>query len=333
MRYLTLALCLALGSLSLTVSAEPIERRICVFDIAGAAGPAMNAMKDWRAEALKWGLKADLVPYTNEGVAAEELKSQNCDATLLSGIRARLFNQYVGTLDSVGGVPSMKHMRLLLKVLSHPSQADKMSNGNYEVMGIAPAGAAYVFVDDRSINTLGKAAGKKVAVLSYDDTQAQLVSQIGATPVPSNITNFSTKFNNGVVDVIVAPLAAYNALELYKGLQPDGGIIDYPLAQISFQLVAHDDRFPAEMAQKSREYFFSNLEQTVNTLNQEIKAVPDKWWVQIPDADKQEYRTMMQEARVQLRDQGYYSAEMLKLQRKVRCKLNPSNAECTSGKE
>jgi len=324
---------LVIDCLTLTVSAEPIERRICVFDIAGASGPAMNAMKDWRAEALKWGLKADLVPYTNEGVAAEELKSENCDAALLSGIRARLFNRYVGTLDSVGGVPSMKHMRLLLKVLSHPSQADKMSNGNYEVMGIAPAGAAYVFVDDRKINSLSKAAGKKVAVLSYDETQAQLVAQVGATPVPSNITDFSSKFNNGVVDVIVAPLAAYNALELYKGLQPDGGIIDYPLAQISFQLVAHDDLFPAKMAQKSREYFFANLEQTINTLNQEARAVPDKWWVQIPQADKQEYRTMMQEARVQLREQGYYSAEMLKLQRKVRCKLNPSHAECTSGQE
>ncbi len=331
MKYVVLALLVLTTSLSLPVSAKPIERRVCVFDVAGNAGPAMNAMKDWRAEALKWGLKAELVPYVNEGVAAEELKSDKCDAALITGIRARLFNQYVGTLDSVGGVPSMKHMRMLLKVLSHPSQADEMSNGNYEVMGIAPAGAAYVFVDDRKINTLSKAAGKKVAVLSYDETQAQLVSQVGATPVPSNVTDFSSKFNNGVVDVIVAPLAAYNALELYKGLQPDGGIIDYPLAQISFQLVANDDRFPDDMAQKSREYFFSNFDETRKTLNEEAQAVPDKWWVDIPQEDKQEYESMMQEARTQLREQDHYDADMLKLQRRVRCKIDPGRAECTSG--
>ena len=330
MKYAVLALLVLTTSVSLPVSAAPIERRVCVFDVAGNAGPAMNAMKDWRAEALKWGLKAELVPYVNEGVAAEELKSDKCDAALLTGIRARLFNKYVGTLDSVGGVPSMKHMRMLLKVLAHPSQADKMSNGNYEVMGIAPAGAAYVFVDDRKINTLSKAAGKKVAVLSYDETQAQLVSQVGATPVPSNITDFSSKFNNGVVDVIVAPLAAYNALELYKGLKPDGGIIDYPLAQISFQLVANDESFPDDMAQKSREYFFANFDETRKTLNEEAQAVPDKWWVDIPPEDKQEYESMMREARLQLRDQGHYNAEMLKLQRRVRCKIDPSRAECTS---
>jgi TRAP-type C4-dicarboxylate transport system substrate-binding protein len=330
MKYAVLALLVLTTSVSLPVSAAPIERRVCVFDVAGNAGPAMNAMKDWRAEALKWGLKAELAPYVNEGVAAEELKSDKCDAALITGIRARLFNQYVGTLDSVGGVPSMKHMRMLLQVLAHPSQADKMGNDHYEVMGIAPAGAAYVFVDDRKINTLSKAAGKKVAVLSYDETQAQLVSQVGATPVPSNITDFSSKFNNGVVDVIVAPLAAYNALELYKGLKPDGGIIDYPLAQISFQLVANDDRFPDEMAQKSREYFFANFDETRKTLNQEAQAVPDKWWVDIPPEDKQEYESMMQQARTQLRDQGYYNAEMLKLQRRVRCKIDPSRAECTS---
>lgn len=330
MRYIALVLLVVSTSIALPVSAEPIERRVCVFDIAGNSGPAMNAMKDWRAEALKWGLKAELVPYVNEGVAAEELKSDNCDAALLTGIRARLFNKYVGTLDSVGGIPSMKHMRLLLKVLAHPSKAEQMTNGNYEVMGVAPAGAAYVFVDDRKINTLGKAAGKKVAVLSYDETQAQLVSQVGATPVPSNITDFSSKFNNGVVDVIVAPLAAYNALELYKGLKPDGGIINYPLAQISFQLVANDDQFPAEMAQKSREYFFSNFDETRDTLNEEAEAVPDKWWVEIPAEDKQQYESMMQQARNQLREDGYYNADMLELQRRVRCRIDSSRPECTS---
>lgn len=315
------------------MAADTVERRICVFDIAGNMGPVMNAMKDWRAEAINWGLQAKLVPYTNEGIAAEDLKSGQCDAALMTGIRARLFNQYVGTLDSVGGIPSTKHLQVVLQVLAHPSQADKMTNGTFEVMGIAPAGAAYVFVNDRKINSLAKAAGKKVAVLGYDETQAKLVAQVGATPVASDVTNFSTKFNNGVVDVIAAPLAAYSALELYKGLSPDGGIINYPLAQITMQLVARDDRFPKEVTQKSREYFFSNFNEILKQLNQEAKRVDEKWWVEIPKKDKSEYEIMMKEARVQLRQEGYYSPEMLSLQKKVRCKFDSSRAECTSSQE
>jgi hypothetical protein len=37
---------------------------------------------------------------------------------------------------------------------------------------------------------------------------------------------------------------------------------------------------------------------------------------------------MMQEARLTLREKGYYDGDMLTLQRKIRCKLNPSKGEC-----
>ncbi len=170
-----------------------------------------------------------------------------------------------------------------------------------------------------------------MAVLDYDPTQAKLVAAAGATPVPSDITNFAGKFNNGVVDVIAAPLVAYNVLELYKGLEPDGGIIDYPLVQLSIQLIAKGDRFPEEMAQTSREYFYNSLDQVLEQVEREASVVDDKWWVDIPAKDKQEYEVMMQDARDQMRNEGHYDPDMLDLLRKVRCKLNSSRAECTGG--
>jgi hypothetical protein len=308
---------LALYALSAPFSAQAntIKRKICVFDIVGNVGPIMNAMRDWKAAARGWGLETELVPYTNEAIVAEDLKAGICDASLITGIRGRAFNKYAGTVDSIGAIPTMDHMKVLLQVLSHPQSADKLSQGSYQIMGIAPAGA--------------KAAGKKVAVLEYDETQAKLVSQVGATPIASDITNFSTKFNNGVVDIIVAPLVAYSALELYKGLSPDGGIINYPLVQLTFQLIAKKDRFPAEMAQKSREYFYNNLQRITSQLDNEAKHVAKHWWVEIPDADKAEYEVMMQEARDQLRDEGYYDQDMLTLLRKVRCKMEATRAECS----
>ncbi len=317
----------------LKASAEVIERRICVFDIAGNAGPTMQAMRDWRAEALEWGLDANLVPFTNESIAVEELQARRCDAVLMTGIRARNYVPYSGTLDSLGGIPDNEHLRMVLQVMAHPSRADKMSTDSFEVMGIAPAGAAYIFVNDREINSLPKAAGKKVAVLEFDPTQAKMVSQMGATPVSSDLTNFSNRFNNNVVDVIAAPLAAYNALELYRGLSPDGAIIDYPLAQISMQLIARRDTMPREISQKSREYFFDNFDTILEILNREAEHVDPDWFQPIPEEDQREYEVMMQDARVELRDEGYYDPEMLTLQRRVRCRLDAGRSECADSRE
>lgn len=315
---------------SATVQAANIERKVCVFDIAGNMGPMMQAMRDWRAAALEWGLSVELIPFTNEGIAAEELRAGRCSIALMTGIRARNFNQYSGTLDSIGGIPDNEHLRMVLQVLAHPSSAENLTQGAYSIMGVAPAGAAYVFVNDRSINTLAQAAGKRVAVLEYDPTQAEMVSQIGATPVASDLTNFSNRFNNGVVDVIAAPLAAYGALELYRGLTPDGGIVDYPLAQITLQLVARTDQVPEEIAAQSRQYFYDNFDQILEALNREAEQVDQKWFIDIPADDKREYEIMMQEARVQLRNDGHYHPEMLTLQRRVRCRFDNTRSECSN---
>ncbi|MQX53421.1 putative solute-binding protein [Alcanivorax sediminis] len=319
----------AVCALATSVSAQAAQQKICVFDIVGNVGPMMGAMKDWQTAAVGWGIDAELVPYTNEAIAAEDLKAGVCDAALVTGIRGRGFSKYAGTVDSIGAIPTMDHMRIVLQVLAMPQSADKLSQGAYQIMGIAPAGAAYVFVNDKEVNSLAKAAGKRVAVLEYDETQAKLVSQVGATPVASDITNFSTKFNNGVVDVIAAPLAAYEALELYKGLSPDGGIINYPLVQLTIQLIAKKDAFAPDVAQKSREYFYNNLDRILDQLKREESKVDAKWWVEIPDTDKSEYEVLMQEARNQLKIEGYYDPDMLTLLRKVRCKLDQSRPECT----
>ncbi|MEY1662186.1 putative solute-binding protein [Isoalcanivorax beigongshangi] len=329
-RFLLLSAGLALAAplLSTPAIAAP-KLKVCVWDIAGNAGPAMQAMREWQLEAVSWGLEVELLPHTNEGIAAEELKSNQCDATLMTGIRARQFNKYTGSLDSIGSIPDDAHFRTAMQVLSHPQSAARMIQGPYTVMGVAPAGAAYIFVNDRNINTLAKAAGKKVAVLEYDPTQAQLVAQVGATPVASDITNFSSRFNNGQVDVIASPLVAYGALELYRGLAPNGAIINYPLMQITLQLVGRSDKFSPEIAQKSREYFFNNLARIQQQLSKEAERVDPKWFQDIPAADKQEYEIMMQEARVQLRNTGHYDADMMSLLHRIRCRVDGARSECT----
>jgi hypothetical protein len=319
---------LALAVTPLTASA--IEKRsVCVFDIVGAHGDLFNAMRDFRIEAMKWGMDLDLRPYTNEKIAAEDFKAGQCDAVSMTGLRARGFVPFAGTIDSVGGVPDTNHMRFLLQALADPKSAMKLKTGTYEVAGIAPLGPAFIFTRDKTVNSLTKASGKKVAVLDYDKSQAQMVAQMGASPVPSDITNFAGKFNNGSVDIIAAPLAAYKPLELFKGLEPNGGIINYPFVQLTIQFLVRQDKFAPEFTQKSREYFYVNFDKILAALDKAGQEVPKKYFVEIPKADKVQYEVMMREARIQLRTDGYYNADMLTLLRKVRCKVDSTRGECT----
>ena len=81
--------------------------------------------------------------------------------------------------------------------------------------GIGLIGSAYIFVKDRSLNTIEKRK-VKFAILHYDRAQRVMVERVGAVPVMSDISNFIKKFNTGEVDVVAAPAYAYKPLEIEK---------------------------------------------------------------------------------------------------------------------
>ena len=64
--------------------------------------------------------------YTDEKIAAEDLKSGACDAAGITGLRAREFNSFTGTLDSIGAIPDESHMRVVLQYLADPKLAKLM---------------------------------------------------------------------------------------------------------------------------------------------------------------------------------------------------------------
>ena len=306
------------------------SRKICIWDLVGKTGPIYNAAQDIATRIMELGVQIELEAFTSEAVLTEDLKAGQCDAALMTGLRARSFNKYTGTIDAIGALPSSDHMKLLMRAITQPQNADKMVDGQYVVLGYAPMGAAYIFVNDRSINTLAKAAGKRVAVMDYDLVQADMVAQIGANPVPTSPVSAGAKFNNGIVDVLPAPLVAYNVMELYKGIKDTGGVIDYPFSQLTLQLIGRTDRFHNEIAQLVREYFMDHYHDLEKIVAAQVGEVPDSVWIPIPPEDKAEYEVMMQEARIQLREHGYYDGDMLALERKVRCKFKPDHFECAN---
>jgi hypothetical protein len=315
------------------ITGEPIKRKFCVWDIAGANGDIYRGLADMRIGMLRYGVDFELIPYTNEKIAAEDFKADRCDAVNLMTMRARNFILFSGSLDAIGALPTKDHLKLALEALADPRTAAKLRQGPYETAAIIPIGPAYVFTNDRTVTSIARAAGKRVAVLDDDPTMAKMVAGIGAAPIPVNVTNFAGKFNNGTVDIIAAPLAAYRPFELHKGLEPRGGIVRFPLTFLTAQVIVRHERFPQDMLQYSRSIISRHFESMMEILDATIGDVPEKYWVDIPRTDQLRYELMMREARIALRDEGYYDREMLTLLRKIRCRLEPQRGECTDKQE
>lgn len=321
---------LAIGA----VVATPAQAaKLCVWDVMGASGDVFTMMKDYSIEAKKWGVNFDLKPYTDEKIAAEDLKAGQCDGVVMTGMRGRQFNPFTGSLDSIGGIPSYKAMGDVIATLAKPGAAKFMSNGNYEVVGIAPMGAAFLFVNDRSINNVSKLSGKKIAVLDYDKAQAKMVQKVGAQPVSSDVTNFAGKFNNGSVDIVGSPAAAFKPLELYKGLGTKGAIVRFPLAQLTIQIIVRKDRIPEGFGAKSRDYMVTRFDQALKMINKAEAEIGKQYWMDLPAADKEKYNIMLRDARISLTQEGIYDKNMMKILKRVRCQLEPSNAECAQNLE
>ena len=94
------------------------------------------------------------------------------------------------------------------------------------------------------------------------------------------------------------------------------------------QLVGRLDKFPNEIAQLIREASFEAYDQVRERVKVEEDRVPKRWWIHIPDDERRVYESMMQDARDVLRKEGYYSGDMLDLQKRIRCKFDGSRGEC-----
>lgn len=315
---------------------KPLNIRVCIFDPVGANGPGAQYAKDLVLQARRWNVFLDIRAYTDERVAAEDFKAEQCDAVALSTFRAKQFNKFIGSFDSVGALQSYDQVKTAVRVIyTNPKVAPMLIEGPYQVAGIIPIGAVYVMVNDRSINSIEKAAGKKVAVLDFDKSQARLVQQLGAQPVASDLSNFAGKFNNGQVDIIAAPAIIFRPLELYRGLGDKGGIYRLPLAMISGSIVFRREKFIKEVPdlddklQKIRNFAIGYLDQAYALIDSVEKDIPERYWMDLSEADKDKYFRMMREARMQLTADGSYDPRMMALLKKVRCKHNPSSFECT----
>lgn len=331
----------------ISLSAAPgvhASQKVCVYDLLGASGDLFNMAKDYAVAMQKHGASIDLKGYTDERVATEDFRTGQCDAVIATAFRTRQFNAVAGSIDTLGATTIVRDgkidmagsydvVRKLIQTYADPAAAKLMVDGPYEIGGITPLGAAYPIVNDRKINTVEALAGKRIASFDYDKAQAVMIQRIGAQPVSADITNFSTKFNNGTVDMIAAPSMAYKPLELYKGIGKNGAMARFPIMILTYQVVLNHAKFPEGFGQASRNYWMTQFDRALQLIRQADASVPPATWMELSPENAYKYTLMLRESRIDIAQKGLYDKRGLKVIKKIRCKVNAADPECTTKSE
>jgi hypothetical protein len=319
-------------ALLLTVMSSSVfsleSKKFCMYDPVGKGGPAITFFSDLKAKAIPWGLDINIEAYTDEKVASNDFKAGMCDATFLTSILSGPYVPFGGTLDAIGGITSQKQLGVVLKALTNPKVGKLLTNGNYEMVGSLPIGSVYLFVNDRSIDSVTQFSGKKISVLNEDPQSLKLANMIGASPVGTSLTTFSGQFNNGNIDILPMVALGYNVFELYHGLGEKGGIIDEKLLYGMMQMITHKDRFPADFGQKMREYILSRIPDINKMVADAEQEIPAKYWIKTDAETKLEINKFKREIRMALKAEGIHHPKALSMLWKIRCATDPSNAEC-----
>lgn len=318
---------------------KPVNITFCIFDPMGPQGKITQTAIDLAKAAQDWNLFVHIKTYTDERVATEDFKAGQCEGVAISTLRARQFNYTVGSIDSPGNLRNYDELKMLMQMLSNPVVASLAINGKYQVAAIVPIGSIFVVVNDRQINSIEKAAGKRVVVLDWDPTQSKMISGIGAQPVPADFATYSGKFNNGQADIIAAPAMAFRPMELYKGIGKTGGVIRFPLLQATASILIRRDLVLPKIPDldsrlnQVRQFGLQYVDAVFTMLKESENEIPRKLWIDLPKADQEKYYHMLREARLRLTHDGVYDPVMMSLLKRVRCKAVPSDAECGTFEE
>lgn len=326
---------------SLLSSPAQAAQKVCVYDFIGASGDLFNMVRDYALAMQRDGVFLELKGYNDEAAALEAYKSGQCDGFVGTAFRSRQFNAVAGSIDSLGATTivrkgnvdmpaSYEVMRKLIQTYAAPSPqvAKLMTNGEHEIAGIAPAGAAYPFVNDRKLSSVEALAGKRIVAFDYDKAQAAMIQRIKAIPVSATISNFHLKFNSGQADMMAAPTIAYQPLELQKGLGSKGAVVRFPLLLVSYQMVIRHEQFPDGFGAKSRTFWAGQFDRMLQLIRRADTTIPPSRWQDLDPDDAVKYTLLLRESRIQLTQQGLYDKRGLKVLKRIRCHVNPGDAEC-----
>jgi len=310
------------------VDGEIPPRMTCVWDVLGRQGPIYASTVDQALRMRHYGITMNVVAYTNEQEVVDKLKTGECDTSIMSGAQAKQFNDFTGSIESLGGVPSRKHMRYLMQVLASTHAHKKMRQGDYHIVGVIPIGINYLFTHEGRRPTLKRTFKGKAAVVSSDVSQKALFDEFDMTAVQGqNTAAIAGAYNSADADVILAPLVGYNMFDLGAGLK-HGSIVDYPISQMTLQVVSRVDTIPPEVGQFLREDLFIKLNMLYREVDKNTREVPRDKMFKFSPREEKVLDSKIASIRQRVTDEGGYNKSMIKLQYKIRCKIDKAREEC-----
>ncbi|PJZ79123.1 MULTISPECIES: putative solute-binding protein [Leptospira] len=314
-------------------AAETVDRSMCVFDPSGAHGDVFKAAQRYQAQALTWGIRLDLKAYTDEVVANSDFKAGKCNMAFLTSLRVRSYVHESGSIEAIGALPSYDLLRKTIEALSNPKVRELNTDGDYETMAMFPGGAVYLLLRDKNLKDIKDLAGRKIATLTYDQAATTMVDIVGASMVPAEIATFAGIFNNGRADACYSPAIGIKPLELMKGISPNGGIVRFPIGQLTFQIVARHKDFAEGFGNTSRAWAATQFDAMLSLTKKAEQEIPAKYWIEVPKDLQKNYFEKFREVRIRLRDKKVYHPTILKLMKRVRCSADKEAAECADNLE
>jgi len=313
-RVLARALTTGAAALALSAGGEAAaaeSKTLCVFDPGGANGDLFAKMKSYQAEAVSLGVNFTLRPYTDESVAASDFRNKQCDAVLLTGVTGREFNPKTYTLEALGLFPTYAALGKAVSRLAMPKLASISVSEGFETVGVYPAGAVYLHLRDRENASLPRLSGRSIATIGGDPAARTMVNRVGATATRAEVGTFASMFNNGSVDVCYSPATAYAPMELHRGVGSKGGVVRYPLAQLTFQIYVRAAEFPEGFGQASRELVAGHFSSMVKLVEREEAKV--QGWIEIAQEDAARYDELLRQVRDTLKAEKVYDGAVLLL--------------------
>lgn len=291
---------------------------LCVFDPVGRNGDIYSVAKDIALDFLNLGVKLNLYPYSTESAAKADFRAGLCDAVALTGIQAREYNRFSTTLEAFGAIENYSNLKKLLSTLAQPKAGKLFLENGLEVAGIYPAGAVYMYSNDKNIKRPQDFSDKRFFVSHGEKTGYAFVDKLGAQPVAGDTTNFASRFKRGRVDVTFSPAAVTEALELDKGMEEKGGVIKLPVWMLTLQVIIKPEKFDKGFGQQARELSLDYFDKAISIATaSEQKLAP--YWVELNDADHTEWQYFFKQVRDDMEQAGVYDSRMLRLLKRLKC--------------
>jgi hypothetical protein len=315
--------------------AQAQAKVLCAYDPAGKSGEYHRILEDYVLQAGTWGVALELRTYTDEETAAKDYEAGKCDGVVATGVRLQRFNRFSSSIEGIGAISDYTVLKQLVdSFVKYPSAAAKLRAGDHETIGVLPAGLVFLYVRDRNVDTVGELAGKRIATMDYDKAAPVMVNKVGAIMVPADLGSFGPQFNNGAVDACYMSALAYQPFELWRGMEPKGGVVDLPLAMATIQVMVRHGKFPADFGTKSRAWFAGQYDRAKVYVEREQAKITAKYWIRIPKEQWPSFEDMFLKTRLEIRDvHKGYDPTMLSALRKLRCAKDGTRSECVEQKE